>query len=342
MSHSDNNISLCQFIMDQYTIEMYDKYGDEYPREDKTFIAVVGAGIAGASMVSYIATNLWLEAVVSVVRGSSEQNNANSQVASTYLYDAINNMVMLFVVGDLGDAASTTTILDATKNAEQHVYWTIGVFTLPATFADEEEITTINATLARLRETFNTVIIIPQSTLEQFASGYTDYNNSLQLPNTVCFLAVRALCEGLMRKGLICLDGSDFSYLMSEHPIALFGVGIFSGSQDEVQVVQEVISCPLLCNSFTSADRVFIHLRCDDQCVDPLGLTSNVMHNVQDKMGLNEYDPERLLFQLTCVEEVSELIISLVAMFEDVPTITLDGKLFFRKEAACNHSFQYV
>lgn len=55
------------------------------------------------------------------------------------------------------------------------------------------------------------------------------------------------------------------------------------------------------------------------------------MHNVQDKMGLNEYDPERLLFQLTCVEEVSELIISLVAMFEDVPTITLDGKLFFRK-----------
>lgn len=76
------------------------------------------------------------------------------------------------------------------------------MFTLPATFADGEEITTINATLARLRETFNTVIIIPQSTLEQFASGYTDYNNSLQLANTVCFLLCAHCARDLCVRGL--------------------------------------------------------------------------------------------------------------------------------------------
>jgi cell division protein FtsZ len=159
--------------------------------------------------------------------------------------EALGHADMVFVTCGLGGGTGTGSSPVVAQIAKETGALTIGVVTLP--FSVEGLIRMENAEqgLKRLRETCDTVIVIPNDKLLDVVPNLS-LNAAFKVADEVLMRSIKGITEMITRPGLVNLDFADLKTVMKRGGVAMIGLGESEGENKAVNAVVEALNSPLL------------------------------------------------------------------------------------------------
>ncbi len=158
---------------------------------------------------------------------------------------AIERSDMVFVTCGLGGGTGTGSAPVVAQLAKECGALTIGVVTLP--FGVEGVIRMDNAEtgLKRLRDTCDTVIVIPNDKLLDVVPNLS-LNAAFKVADEVLMRSIKGITEMITKPGLVNLDFADLKTVMKRGGVAMIGLGEAEGENKAVNAVVEALNSPLL------------------------------------------------------------------------------------------------
>ena len=159
--------------------------------------------------------------------------------------EAVGRADMVFVTCGLGGGTGTGSAPVVSQIAKETGALTIGVVTLP--FSVEGFIRMENADigLKRLRETCDTVIVIPNDKLLDVVPNLS-LNAAFKVADEVLMRSIKGITEMITKPGLVNLDFADLKTVMKRGGVAMIGLGEAEGENKAVNAVVEALNSPLL------------------------------------------------------------------------------------------------
>jgi cell division protein FtsZ len=158
---------------------------------------------------------------------------------------ALGHSDMIFITCGLGGGTGTGSAPVVAQIAKETGALTIGVVTIP--FSVEGFIRMDNADqgLKRLRETCDTVIVIPNDKLLEVVPNLS-LNDAFKVADEVLMRSIRGITEMITKPGLVNLDFADLKTVMKRGGVAMIGLGEAEGDNKAVNAVVEALNSPLL------------------------------------------------------------------------------------------------
>ena len=158
---------------------------------------------------------------------------------------ALGHSDMIFITCGLGGGTGTGSAPVVAQIAKETGALTIGVVTIP--FSVEGFIRMDNADqgLKRLRETCDTVIVIPNDKLLEVVPNLS-LNDAFKVADEVLMRSIRGITEMITKPGLVNLDFADLKTVMKRGGVAMIGLGEAEGENKAVNAVVEALNSPLL------------------------------------------------------------------------------------------------
>ena len=158
---------------------------------------------------------------------------------------ALGHSDMIFVTCGLGGGTGTGSAPVVAQIAKETGALTIGVVTIP--FSVEGFIRMDNADqgLKRLRDTCDTVIVIPNDKLLEVVPNLS-LNDAFKVADEVLMRSIRGITEMITKPGLVNLDFADLKTVMKRGGVAMIGLGEAEGENKAVNAVVEALNSPLL------------------------------------------------------------------------------------------------
>lgn len=122
----------------------------------------------------------------------------------------------------------------------------VGFATKPFAFEGEKRRRNAEAAVDKLRQSVDTLIIIPNDRLLQTIDRQTPLLEAFKVADDVLRQGVQGISDLITVHGLINLDFADVKAVMSEAGSALMGIGRASGENRAIQAAQQAIESPLL------------------------------------------------------------------------------------------------
>ncbi|MEM4257973.1 MAG: cell division protein FtsZ [Candidatus Thermoplasmatota archaeon] len=159
--------------------------------------------------------------------------------------NAITPADMVFVTCGLGGGTGTGSAPVVAQIAKESGALTIGVVTTP--FGVEGSVRADNAELGlrRLRETCDTVIVIPNDKLLEIVPNLA-LNAAFKVADEVLMRSIKGITEMITMPGLVNLDFADLKTVMKRGGVAMIGLGEAEGENKAVNAVLEALNSPLL------------------------------------------------------------------------------------------------
>jgi cell division protein FtsZ len=158
---------------------------------------------------------------------------------------ALGHSDMIFITCGLGGGTGTGSAPIVAQIAKETGALTIGVVTIP--FSVEGFIRMDNADqgLKRLRDTCDTVIVIPNDKLLEVVPNLS-LNDAFKVADEVLMRSIRGITEMITKPGLVNLDFADLKTVMKRGGVAMIGLGEAEGENKAVNAVVEALNSPLL------------------------------------------------------------------------------------------------
>lgn len=122
----------------------------------------------------------------------------------------------------------------------------VGFATKPFAFEGEKRRRNAERAITSLRESVDTLIIIPNDRLLQTIDRQTPLLEAFKVADDVLRQGVQGIADLITVHGLINLDFADVKAVMSNAGSALMGIGRASGENRAVQAAQQAVESPLL------------------------------------------------------------------------------------------------
>src|SRR4029078_1783325 len=107
---------------------------------------------------------------------------------------------------------------------------TVGIVTSPFAFEGTRRSGQAQAGVAALRETSDTVIVIPNDRLLDVLDKQTPLLEAFKVADDVLRQGVQGICDLITLPGLINLDFADVRTVMQDAGTAMMGIGMATGS----------------------------------------------------------------------------------------------------------------
>jgi cell division protein FtsZ len=158
---------------------------------------------------------------------------------------ALGHSDMIFITCGLGGGTGTGSAPVVAQIAKETGALTIGVVTIP--FSVEGFIRMDNADqgLKRLRDTCDTVIVIPNDKLLEVVPNLS-LNDAFKVADEVLMRSIKGITEMITKPGLVNLDFADLKTVMKRGGVAMIGLGEAEGENKAVNAVVEALNSPLL------------------------------------------------------------------------------------------------
>lgn len=233
---------------------------------------------------------------------------------------AIEGADMLFItIGAGGGTGSGAGHVVATAARELGIL-VIGFATKPFAFEGEKRRRNADLAIANLRNSVDTLIIIPNDRLLQTIDRQTPLIEAFKVADDVLRQGVQGISDLITVHGLINLDFADVKAVMQNAGSALMGIGRASGENRAIQAAQQAIESPLLEVSIDGARGILFNV---------IGGEDLSMHeiNTAAETITNAADPDaNIIFGATINPELDgELIITVVAAGFDASYFTARG-----------------
>jgi len=159
--------------------------------------------------------------------------------------NAIGHSDMVFVTCGLGGGTGTGSAPFVSQIAKETGALTIGVVTLPFSVEGIVRMENAETGLKRLRDTCDTVIVIPNDKLIDIVPNLA-LNAAFKVADEVLMRSIKGITEMITMPGLVNLDFADLKTVMKRGGVAMIGLGEAEGENKAVNAVVEALNSPLL------------------------------------------------------------------------------------------------
>jgi len=153
---------------------------------------------------------------------------------------------MVFLTAGMGGGTGTGGAPVIARAAREAGALTVGVVTKPFVFEGKKRMRQAEEGIEELKESVDTLIVIPNQRLLSIAAKTTTMLEAFQKADDVLLQAVRGISDLIITPGLINLDFADVRTVMAEMGLALMGAAAASGENRAIEAAQKAISSPLL------------------------------------------------------------------------------------------------
>ena len=199
------------------------------------------------------------------------------------LSSAVKGADMVFVTCGMGGGTGTGAAPVVAKIAKEQGILTVGVVTKPFKFEAKQRMVNALSGIDRLKESVDTLIVIPNDKLLEIVDRRTTMPDALKKADEVLQQAVQGITDLINVPSLINLDFADVQTVMTDKGIAHIGIGEARGDDKAMEAVQQAVASPLLETTIKGATHVIINISGDISLMD----ANDAASYVQDLAGDN-------------------------------------------------------
>jgi cell division protein FtsZ len=167
---------------------------------------------------------------------------------------------MVFVTAGEGGGTGTGGAPVVATIARKLGALTVGVVTRPFSFEGKRRATQAEAGIATLRESCDTLIVIPNDRLLQMGDAAVSLMDAFRSADEVLLNGVQGITDLITTPGLINVDFADVKGIMSGAGTALMGIGSARGEGRALKAAEIAINSPLLEQSMEGAQGVLMSI----------------------------------------------------------------------------------
>jgi cell division protein FtsZ len=248
-------------------------------------VGVGGAGMnavdrmidAGISQVEFLAVNTDLQqlatsdAPVKIHIGRELTSGLGSGAdpdlgrrAAEESYDEIKNALrgsdMVFVTAGEGGGTGSGAAPVVARIAREIGALTVGIVTMPFRFEGTRRKQTADDGARVLRESCDTVIVIPNDRLLEVLDRSTSMLDAFKIADDVLRQGVQGITDLITMPGLINLDFADVRTVMSNAGNALMGIGFATGDNRAKEAAERALRSPLIDTEITGARGILLSI----------------------------------------------------------------------------------
>lgn len=259
----------------------------EMMEQSRAKIFVVGAGGAGNNTVSRL-NEIGIEGAETITVNTDAQDLFYSQASKKLLLgkktchglgaggepdvgeecaeeseddirDELEGSDMVFVTCGLGGGTGTGSAPVISKLAKKAGALTVAVATMPFSAEGIKRRENAELGLEKLKNTVDTVIIIPNDKLLEVAPNLP-LNKAFMVSDEILGRAVKGITELITKKSLVNLDFADIRTIMQGSGMAMIGIGESESGDRALESVHEALNSPLLDLDISDARGALINI----------------------------------------------------------------------------------
>lgn len=193
---------------------------------------------------------------------------------------------MVFVTCGMGGGTGTGAAPVIAKMAKEMGILTVGVVTKPFRFEAKARMTNALAGIERLKESVDTLIVIPNDKLLEIVDRRTTMPDALKKADEVLQQAVQGITDLINVPAVINLDFADVQTVMKDKGIAHIGIGTGKGDDKALEAVKMAVESPLLETTISGASHVIINVSGDITLADASEAASFVQELAGDDVNI--------------------------------------------------------
>ncbi|MCI9104727.1 MAG: cell division protein FtsZ [Lachnospiraceae bacterium] len=193
---------------------------------------------------------------------------------------------MVFVTCGMGGGTGTGAAPVIARLAKDMGILTVGVVTKPFRFEAKTRMTNALSGIERLKESVDTLIVIPNDKLLEIVDRRTTMPDALRKADEVLQQAVQGITDLINVPGLINLDFADVQTVMTDKGIAHIGIGHAKGDEKALEAVKQAVSSPLLETTIEGATHVIINISGDISLIEANEAASFVQEMAGDDANI--------------------------------------------------------
>lgn len=167
---------------------------------------------------------------------------------------------MVFVTCGMGGGTGTGAAPIVSAVAKENGILTIAVVTKPFSFEGFARSKNAEIGLKNLKESVDTLIVIPNDRLLQISDKNTSLQSAFKKADEVLLHGVQGISDLISRPGLISLDFADIRTIMKGNGYAHMGIGTSSGDNRAEDAAKKAIHSPLLETTIEGARGVILNV----------------------------------------------------------------------------------
>lgn len=191
---------------------------------------------------------------------------------------AVKGADMVFVTCGMGGGTGTGAAPVVAKIAKEQGILTVGVVTKPFKFEAKQRMLNATGGIERLKESVDTLIVIPNDKLLEIVDRRTTMPDALKKADEVLQQAVQGITDLINLPALINLDFADVSTVMKDKGLAHIGIGSAKGDDKAIEAVKLAVASPLLETTINGATHVIINISGDISLMDANDAASYVQN----------------------------------------------------------------
>ena len=173
---------------------------------------------------------------------------------------AVKGADMVFVTCGMGGGTGTGAAPVVARIAKEQGILTVGVVTKPFKFEAKQRMINAVSGIERLKESVDTLIVIPNDKLLEIVDRRTTMPDALKKADEVLQQAVQGITDLINVPSVINLDFADVQTVMKDKGIAHIGIGRASGEHRAQEAARQAIHSPLLETSIEGAGGVLLNV----------------------------------------------------------------------------------
>ena len=213
--------------------------------------------------------------------GVPEKGEKAAEESSEEIQEAIKGADMVFVTCGMGGGTGTGAAPVVAKIAKDQGILTVGVVTKPFKFEAKQRMLNATSGIERLKESVDTLIVIPNDKLLEIVDRRTTMPDALKKADEVLQQAVQGITDLINVPALINLDFADVQTVMKDKGLAHIGIGGATGDDKAIEAVKMAVASPLLETTINGASHVIINISGDISLMD----ANDAASYVQDLAG---------------------------------------------------------
>jgi len=266
---------------------MSDEEIDRIAKSLRTRVSVIGCGGGGCNTINRIADE-GIEGAELVALNTDAQDLQSSKATTKLLIgkdtcggrgagsvpqqgeksaredeEEIENIVkdqdMVFITAGMGGGTGTGSAPVVAEIASKNAL-TVAIVTTPFSAEGEARRTNADGGLKKLREHADTVIVVPNDKLIEFAPSLP-LQQAFRICDEVLMRSVKGITELITKPNLVNLDFADVRTIMESGGVAMIGLGDSDSTTDKArESVTGALDSPLLDVNISNASNVLVNV----------------------------------------------------------------------------------
>ncbi|PSP69514.1 cell division protein FtsZ [Halobacteriales archaeon QH_8_67_27] len=195
-------------------------------------------------------------------RGAGSVPKIGEEAAQENIEDiqqSIDGSDMVFVTAGLGGGTGTGSAPVVAQAAQDQDALTISIVTIPFTAEGERRRANADAGLERLRAVSDTVIVVPNDRLLDYAPSMP-LQDAFKICDRVLMRSVKGMTELITKPGLVNVDFADVRTIMENGGVAMIGLGESDSENKAQDSIRSALRSPLLDVEFDGANSALVNV----------------------------------------------------------------------------------